>query len=357
MIKTLTIILFAWFLCMPNIQGQATFRVMFYNVENLFDTTDNPHTSDEEFTPTGSRHWTPKRYYHKTLQIARVITAAGEWSTPALIGLCEVENDSDLYHLLYHTPLRHQHYQYCITHGQDNRGINVALLYQRDQFRYLGHNEYPIRFMYASPKSTRKILHVWGEIITGNRLDLFICHFPSRYGGEKESETIRMDAARTLRLLCDSIHLLHPTPHILIMGDFNDTPENFCIRSILNAYPFSIPWASDLPPITTKLSSIQKGSLLLYNLFTSKNTIGSHKYQGEWNQLDQFIVSSSFIDSQSSIQLLPESIQTFSPSFLLKEDKTWPGKRPFRSYYGFKYEGGYSDHLPIIVDLMIKYPP
>ena len=85
---------------MPNIQGQTTFRVMFYNVENLFDTTDNPHTSDEEFTPTGSRHWTPKRYYHKTLQIARVITAAGEWSTPALIGLCEVENDSALCHLL-----------------------------------------------------------------------------------------------------------------------------------------------------------------------------------------------------------------------------------------------------------------
>ncbi|MBR5298297.1 MAG: endonuclease [Parabacteroides sp.] len=354
MIKTLTIIFFILLFCLFDIQSQTTFRVMCYNVENLFDTTDNPQTSDEEFTPTGSRHWTPQRYYHKIQQIAKVITAAGEWNTPALIGLCEVENDSVLYHLLHRTPLRHQHYQYCITHGQDNRGINVALLYQRDQFQYLGHHEYPIRFMSALPKATRNILHVWGKIITGDRLDLFICHFPSRYGGEKESEAIRMDAAQTLRHLCDSIHILHPTPHILIMGDFNDTPENISIRTILNANPFPTSWPSGSYPITRPNVPIQKLPLQLYNLFSKKDKIGSHKYQGEWSQLDQFILSSTLCNGQSLIQVLPQTLQTFSPTFLLKEDNTWYGKRPFRSYYGFKYEGGYSDHLPIIVDFQLS---
>lgn len=352
--KTLAITIFILFLHCLSLQGQTTFRVMFYNVENLFDTTDNPHTADEDFTPTGSRYWSTKRAYHKIQQIAKVITAAGEWSTPALIGLCEVENDSILNHLLSRTPLRHQYYQYCITHSQDSRGINVALLYQRDQFRYIGHQEHPIRFTHSSFKTTRNILHVWGEIVTGDRLDLFVCHFPSRYGGEKKSEAMRMDAARTLRHLCDSIHSLHPTPHILIMGDFNETPESISIRKILDAHPYPIPCLSISKSMPIEFSSSPQASLCLFNLFTEKSVTGSHKYQGVWSQLDQFIISSSLIDPQSSMQLLPKTIQTFAPSFLLKEDRTWHGQRPFRSYYGFKYEGGYSDHLPIIVDFSLS---
>ena len=127
-------------------QGQTDFRVMSYNVENLFDTKDDPLTADNDFLPSGNRHWTPGRLYHKLQQLAKVITAAGEWSTPALVGLCEVENDSVLVRLLNTTPLRRQHYRYCMTHGQDTRGINVALLYQRDKFLYRGHAEHPVRF-------------------------------------------------------------------------------------------------------------------------------------------------------------------------------------------------------------------
>ena len=132
MSKILTISIAVLLLSHSYLWGQVEFRVMSYNVENLFDTTDNPLTADDEFLPSGNRNWSHARFYHKLQQIAKVITAAGEWSTPALVALCEVENDSVLHRLLHHTPLKEQAYRYCMTHGQDTRGINCALLYQRD---------------------------------------------------------------------------------------------------------------------------------------------------------------------------------------------------------------------------------
>lgn len=340
-------------------QGQVDFRVMSYNVENLFDTDDDPLTADNDFLPDGNRHWTRGRLYHKLQQLAKVITAAGEWSTPAVVGLCEVENDSVLVRLLRSTPLRGQHYRYCMTHGEDTRGINVAFLYQRDKFRYGGHTEHPVRFTRKSHKRTRNILHVWGEVMTGERLDVFVCHFPSRYGGEKESEADRADAARTLRLLCDSIHALCPSPHILVIGDFNDTPDNASMREILHARPLPVVRSSVPGSMPVRFPPDTCPSLLLYNLFAGgrRNPPGSHKYQGEWSQLDQIIISSSLADTTSSMHLVPGSARTFSPPFLLVRDKSWRGERPFRTYYGFKYEGGYSDHLPVIADFRLSVGP
>lgn len=353
--RPFTMTFFLFTLSLLSLSGQVSFRVMSYNVENLFDTYDDPATTDEEFLPSGNRHWTNGRYYHKLQQIAKVISAAGEWDTPALVGLCEVENDSVLIHLLNRTPLRQQHYRYQMTHGRDTRGINTALLYQRDKFQYQGHTEYPIRFSRSQHKNTRNLLHVWGNVISGNILDVFVCHFPSRYGGEKESEADRFDAARTLRELCDSLVQIRPVPQILIMGDFNDTPNNVSIRQKLGASPLQIPLPS--VPDSTTIRSESPGSVFptLFNLFSEENTNphGSHKYQGEWSQLDQIIISSALADTTASMHLIPESPRIFSPAFLLTRDKTWRGVRPFRTYYGFKYEAGYSDHLPILADFLI----
>lgn len=343
MIRTLTAIFyFLIFITLP-VGAQTDFRVMSYNVENLFDTEDNPAKNDNDFLPSGNRHWTRNRYYHKLQQIAKVISAAGEWSTPALVGLCEVENDSVLTHLLSRTPLKHQQYRYCMTHGSDSRGINTALLYQRDKFGYIGHREHPVVFTHKQHKQTRHILHVWGKLLTTDTLDVFVCHLPSRYGGEKESEADRFDAARTLRNLCDSLMLTRSTPQILIMGDFNDTPENASLTEILAAGPVN--------PHPNPAS--------LYNLYAEPKKLnfrGSHKYQGEWSQLDQIIVSGNLIKQESPMHVIPESIRIFTPDFLLTEDKTWRGKRPKRTYYGFKYEGGYSDHLPLVTDFLLSLP-
>lgn len=343
MTKILTILIYIVSLAALPAAAQGDFRVMTYNVENLFDTEDNPLKNDNEFLPEGNRHWTRGRYYHKLRQIAKVITAAGEWSTPALVGLCEVENDTVLTHLIHRTPLRKQQYRYCMTHGADTRGINTALLYQRDKFGYIGHREHPVVFTHKKHKHTRNILHAWGQVQTLDTLDVFVCHLPSRYGGEKESEADRFDAARTLRSLCDSLFLIRSHPQILIMGDFNDTPENSSITRILSAHPVCQ----------------QPSATALYNLYADPHRLnfsGTHKYQGEWSQLDQIIVSGNLMRQEARMHVIPESIRIFCPDFLLTEDKTWYGKRPARSYYGFKYEGGYSDHLPLITDFLLSLP-
>lgn len=329
-----------------------SFRVMTYNVENFFDASPHPTCDDREFLPEGNRHWTPKRYYHKLQQIAKVITAAGEWDTPALVGLCEIENDSVLTHLLHRTPLRQQAYRFCSGHTADRRGIRVALLYQRDKFQYISHASVPIRFSGKHHKHTRDILHVWGRLITGDTLDVCVCHFPSRYGGEKESEKDRMDAARTLRRVCDSLAQVRQSLYLILMGDFNDTPENRSITEGLLALPYS-PLLST--PQEAEISTEQIRPAL-YNLFgnvSSGKLRGSHKYQGGWSQLDQMFINGSLLCRSSPIHLQPGSNRLFDPPFLLIKDKTWYGLRPFRTYYGFKYEGGFSDHLPILADFVV----
>jgi endonuclease/exonuclease/phosphatase family metal-dependent hydrolase len=315
--------------CLAAQETRQTFQVMFYNVENLFDTYDDPHTSDNEFLPEGVRYWTPYRYYSHLQQIARVVHAAGEWDTPALIGLCEVENDSVLIHLTKRTSLRAQNYLYCITQGNDPRGINIALLYQADKFRLLNSSSKRIPFRQKTRRS-RDILHVSGRVITGDTLDVFVCHFPSRRGGEKASEPARLDAATYLRRLCDSVCAVRRTPNILIMGDFNDMPSDRSMQTLIRS-------SDDRRRLTNLFADAKK-----------LNHTGSYKYQGKWNQLDQIIINDSW-----QRYYKPESAQIFMPSFLLTDDRTYGRQRPFHVYNGFKYEGGFSDHLPVMAYFLL----
>ena len=304
------------------------FRVMFYNVENLFDTYDDPLTRDDDFLPEGSMRWTTNRYYSHLRKTAQVISAIGEWGTPALCGLCEVESDSVLIHLLNRTPLKEQHYEYCITTGNDFRGINNALIYQRDKFKYLGHSPVRIQFTNKSKRS-RDILHVWGEVITGERLDVFVCHFPSRSGGEKETEQDRIDAAKSLRKLCDSLFSVNPEANIIAMGDFNDNPNDKSIRTLKKG---------------------TKAKFNLINLFGDAkklNFYGTHKFQGEWSQLDQMFVSTNWNN-----YLKKGSPKIFAESFLLSKNARGE-QAPLRNYQGPIYKGGFSDHLPIVADFSL----
>lgn len=312
-------------------QSFQPFRVMFYNVENLFDIYDDPKKNDNEFLPEGSMKWTPNRYYRHLRKTAQVITAIGEWGTPAICGLCEIENDSVLIHLLNRTPLREQGYSYCITTGSDNRGINNALLYQRDKFKYLGHASNPIPFT-NKRKRSRDILHVWGEVINGEQLHILVCHFPSRSGGEKETQPERIDAATYVRALCDSLFRLDKNANIIVMGDFNDTPSDKSIQLLLKG---------------------SKAKQHLINLFddandaTQLNFHGSHRFQGEWSQLDQMIVSKN-----ANAYLKEGSPHIFAPSFLLTKKNNRGEQSPLRKYTGNVYKGGYSDHLPIVADFL-----
>ena len=326
-----------------SVFGQANFRVMFYNTENLFDIFDETGKNDNDFLPEGAMHWTAGRYNNKLNNIAKVITSVGEWDTPALVGLCEVENEKVMKDLTQYSPLRKMDYRYIITNSPDIRGINVALMYQRDKFKYLGHKNYRIRFPYNSHKYTRDILHVTGQVSASDTLDVFVCHFPSRRGGEIESEKDRVYVASILKAKSDSLMQIRKNACILIMGDFNDEPSDISISQILKAQPVS-------KDISDKN---------LYNLFSSfekrKNT-GSYKFQKQWNMLDQIIVSGNLISGIRSIKVLPQTANIFYRDFLLIDDKSNGGKRPKKTYQGFKHEGGYSDHLPVFVDFIVNNP-
>ena len=325
----------------PCAYPRDVFRIMFYNVENLFDTENNPLTQDDEFTPEGTRRWSKYRYYRKINNIAKVISSVGEWNYPALVGLCEVENNRVLDDLTKYSPLKKAQYRYIITESEDIRGINVALLYQREHFKYISHNNIPICFPNDSIRKTRDILHVTGEVLTGDTLDIFICHYPSRRGGEIESEPYRIFVSSLLREKTDSLFSCRKKENIIIMGDFNDESSNKSISEILSAKPIK--------------EEINKSEL--YNLFLfleQKSKIGTYKYQGQWNFLDRIIVSGNLLDQQNSFSILSETGCIYQADFLLTEDSTHGGKRPKKTFHGYKYEGGFSDHLPIMVDFGIE---
>ncbi|MDR0507350.1 MAG: endonuclease [Dysgonamonadaceae bacterium] len=337
------IFIFCILLCMLFLPayGETPFRVMFYNTENFFDTEHDANKNDREFTPQGARSWTNKRYYAKVNNIAKVITAIGEWDTPVLIGMCEVENDKVMRDLTLSSPLKKMEYRYILTESDDRRGIDVALLYQRDRFKYLYHDCININFPYNRRKKTRDVLHVAGQVITGDTLDVFVCHFPSRRGGELESEPDRIYVASVVRIKVDSLMQSRKNANILIMGDFNDEPLNKSISKTLNA-----------KPVTDKANKND-----LYNLFISvqnKNGIGSYKFGRQWNFLDQIIVSGNLLNPNNRFHILPETATIFQKPFLMTEDKSYGGKRPKKSFHGRKYEGGYSDHLPVYADFYIK---
>ncbi len=317
-------------------QEKVPFRVVSWNIENLFDTHHDSLKNDREFLPDATRHWYYNRYKKKLADIARAITAIGEWNPPALIGLCEVENDTVLRDLTRRSPLKELDYRYVMTDSPDLRGIDVALLYQRDLFKLLSSRPVSIP-PFGQHRPTRDLLHVSGLLLTGDTLDVFVCHLPSRSGGARESEPYRLHAAQILRTEADSILHKRLHPQVIIMGDFNDYPTNKSIREVLEA---------EAPSPTLS-------PLKLYHLLARKaksKDFGSYKYRGEWGLLDHLIISGTLLNRSGEFFTSEDKANVCLLPFLLIEDKKYGDKEPFRTYKGMKYQGGVSDHLPIYTD-------
>ena len=316
-------------------------RICFYNVENLFSVPSDSVGAEVEFSPQGLRHWHYGRYRDKLFKVGQVIANVGEWSKPTLVGLCEVENRSVLEDLINYSPLKS--YQYELVHYESKyeRGLDVALLYQKAHFEVIASEAIEVELQNDKGKYSRDILYVWGVIGATDSVHLFVCHFPSRRGGEMQSEKNRVYAASLLRYKVDSIQHCHGmTSKIMIMGDFNDYPDNCSMRIVLKAEGMNTQ------------STISPNSL--YNLCDSLHrlsSIGSYKYQGQWGMLDQFIVSGSMVEGQGWVVNGHQAL-LFAPSWLLVKDEKQMGLKPYSTYWGRKYLGGYSDHLPIYMDLV-----
>lgn len=309
-----------------GLESHCAFRTVFYNVENLFDCKDDSLVNDNEFTPAGSKQWSYWRYTQKLKSIYKVIIAAGGIAPPEIIGLCEVENKAVLQDLIYNTPL--SKYPYGIVHqdSPDQRGIDVAILYRKDKVDTLGSRFLRVSFDWNKHLKTRDIAYLHAKI-GQDTLHFFINHWPSRRGGQTKSEPKRLEAAKVLKADTDSILSVNPRAKIIVLGDFNDGPTDKSLRLLSNSDQ-----ANDLVNLSSQLDS--------------KTYPGSYRYKSHWYMYDQILVSRALLTGKN-LSLNAEGVQVYSNGFLLRQDKTYGGFKPYRTYQGPAYIGGYSDHLPI----------
>lgn len=328
-----------------NVSGQKksnnsenNFTVVFYNTENLFDTIHDASKNDNEFLPNSPKKWTSQRYFTKINNIAKVLSSINTNELPEIICLSEVENKTVLNDLINSSFLKKGNYAIVHEEGPDPRGIDVALLYRKDKFKYLSHKAIPVNFTLDKKNDSREMLYVKGIISNADTLNVFVNHWKSRIGGIDKTESKRMFAAMSLRNKVDSLIMLNPKSKIIIVGDFNDEPTNKSLFSILQA--------------NNKRYNINQNDL--YNLMYDKhnsNGEGTHYYKGTWNMLDNIIVSYNLINSDKGFKTTYDGGKIFKADWLMKKNPKTNEMSLFETYDGNKYSGGFSDHLPVYVIL------
>lgn len=326
--------------CLSVSWGQCGYKVMFYNVENLFDTADDPQTADEEFLPRGSKRWTKNRYTSKLRALARVVDSLGQGCMPLMVGMAEVENRRVLEDLVYKTKLVDGNYGIVHHDSPDVRGIDVALLYRKDFVTVVEEESLRIDFPEDSDIKTRDILYV-KTLVATDTLHVFVCHFPSMRGGEQKSEWKRIRAAEVVRHKTDSLFSTNSNAFVMLMGDLNGRPGTKA-QQLLASRKCG---GENIPE-------------RLYNLghYLLKKPEGTYRYRGKWQTLDHIFVSGSMLKEEASLRVVGNTV-IYSPSFLLEEDTSHFGFRPRPTYRGPRYIGGTSDHLPIYVTLFFSASP
>lgn len=308
-------------------------RVMFYNVENFFDIYDDTLTEDNDFLPSGLMRWNYSRYKKKLNLLYKTIMAAGDWSPPAIVAMCEIENRRVLQDLIDKTNLYKFDYEIIHEDSPDERGIDVSLIFRKDLIKILF-------FRYLIPTDSNGILKTRSVLyskclIYGDTLHLFVNHWPSRRGGVLAGESDRIIISDLVKNICDSISRNQPGAKILITGDLNCVPED---------------------PVIKRLITVNGNGSKLENLSDSLSSTGtgSYRYSGTWEMIDQVIVSDFLLNDVSGLSASRKDLKVFKPDFLLMADPNYPGLRPFSTFRGYRYQGGFSDHLAILLDLRFK---
>lgn len=302
--------------------GSYNYPVLFWNLENYFDPFDDSLTKDDEFTPWGLKHWTWEKFIRKRNMIAKTVIAikdyAGEY--PIIAAFAECENKFVINQLVYKTALSRLDYGIIHRDSPDIRGIDVAMIYRKDFFTPTGIHTIRIDSL---QRPTRDILAVSGFIKDSpeDTVDFYIVHLPSKLGGKKITDPIRKRIVDII--IKNAMHSIDMGREVILTGDFNDGPSSDALRRIPDS--------------------------LLVNLALSGNfkNIGTIKYNGKWEIIDQFLLSRNIAALSSGMQILPFP-------FLLEDDNKFLGRKPFRSYYGPRYNRGISDHLPIMIYLYPK---
>ena len=303
------------------------FRVLSYNVENLFDTIADGTNNDEEFLPSSQKQYNSIKYRHKVSNLAKVIRSTGGWQAPELVGLIEVENRLVLLDLIEHESLKKVNYRIAHFDSPDPRGIDVALLYDSTLFQAVHLQRIPVT---KEGLRTRDILFVSLLVNQKDTLHVFVNHWSSRWGGKEKSSYKRELAASTLKLFTDSLQRHSKHANVLLLGDFNDSPSDKSIGILCDSI-------ASFPLVNTCIN-------------IDKNT-GSYKYRGVWDVIDQIIVSPSLKNGHAGLVLKDEQAVIFNHPMLLVEDDKYGDFYPKRCWKGAYYNWGFSDHLPIFIDI------
>ncbi len=319
-------------------------QLIFYNVENLFDTIPNNTGTDDEYTPTGSKKWDTERYNEKLNHLSRVIASASRKNLPDIIALCEVENRSVLKDLVATDQLKSANYGIVHYDSPDFRGIDNALLYHPSHFDVISSEAIRVQLPDTS-RTTRDILFVKGVWLEADTFLIFVNHFPSRRGGREQSEPNRLAVSKILQSSIAEHAENSPEAHVIVVGDFNDTPSDKSLLKLLS-------------------SKSGQSKLGLHNISASfPDTVGTYYYRGKWQMLDQCLVSSNLVTAGStsfwqrlsgSYQAHLDEFNVVKHPFMLYYNKRDNVHVPSRSFGGPNYYGGYSDHLPISLSLVIS---
>jgi len=302
--------------------------IAFYNVENLFDLKNNKAKHDNDFLPKSFKKWTPKRYQNKLKKLGYAISKIGYQETgklPAIVGLAEVENAKVLKDLISGKHLKNGHYKYVHFESLDERGIDVALLYNTTVFKVLHSEAFPVVLTDSdgTPDYTRDVLLVSG-VLDGENIHIIVNHWSSRREGQKETEYKRLASSNKVNAIIKNLLKTDADAKIMILGDFNDNPHSKSIKNLVeNAGLFN--------PMET-LRSFTRGTV---------------KHRRQWFIFDQILVSTNFFkSSKSDFEFFKANI--FDERFLKISKGRYKGA-PYRTYAGLKYKGGYSDHFPVYV--------
>lgn len=316
--------------------------VAFYNLENLFDTVDDPLTFDDDRTPEGKDGWTKERYEAKLANMAKVLSEIGadpSYATPDVIGVCEVENYEVLKDLINQTALRSMDYGIVHFDSPDERGIDVALLYKKSSFLPLNSVSHRLLLFNDDDQRnyTRDQLVVEG-LLDDEKLYFLVNHWPSRSGGELRSRPYRLAAAKLNLRIMDSLRRLDPSAKIMAMGDFNDDPTDPSFKKI----------------VQVKGKKTQLDSLSFFGPMEQlfKKGAGSLAYRDQWNLFDQIYMTANLVKGKPDDYIFWKA-GIFTPAYLLDPKGKYKGY-PLRTYAGGSYVGGYSDHFPVYVHLLRK---
>ena len=316
--------------------AQNTAIIGFYNVENLYDTEDDPLTDDSEFLPDGAYQWTPERYKQKLKNLAFAISEIGKAQGGVVVlGFSEIENERVLNDLVAQNALRDLHYKVAHHDSPDLRGVDVAFIYQGDRFNVIEQKPFTLTIPDKPSFKTRDQLLLVGVLDQIDTLYLIVNHWPSKRGGEASSAPLRMAAAKLTKSIVDSIQTVKPNAKILVMGDLNDNPNAKSIMNGLNA--------------KGKMSDVKPGDLFNPMWQMYRDGIGSYAYQDSWDLIDQIIFTHALLNPKPKGYRFV-SAHVFNANFLKTKSGSYQGY-PFRTYAGGNYAGGYSDHFPVYIVL------